>query len=114
MAPNGLNPKPVNFATFHNVIDGQLRTTTKTRHGVNPATLEANPEVPVSSPKDVDETVAAAKLASAGWARVPFSQRQEAVIAFANALLSQKEQFGEMMTKEQGKPVGQVLSGILF
>jgi acyl-CoA reductase-like NAD-dependent aldehyde dehydrogenase len=95
----------LNFETFQNVIDGKLVRTSKTRHGINSSTLEANPEVPVSTEEDVDRTVSAAKKASEIWAEVPISERQQAVVKFADTLLSHKDAFATMLTKEQGKPL---------
>src|SRR6201999_4268076 len=69
---------------FYNSINGKLTSTEKTRHGINPATGKANPEVPVSTPKDVDDAVAAAKEAFKSWSQTPWEKRQEAALAFAD------------------------------
>lgn len=55
--------RSLDFSTFYNVIDGKLSPTKETRHGINPATEEPNPEVPVSTPKDVDRAVEAGQRA---------------------------------------------------
>jgi acyl-CoA reductase-like NAD-dependent aldehyde dehydrogenase len=94
-----------NFETFHNIIDGKLVSTNKTRHGINPSTLEANPDVPIASEEDVNITVSAAIKAQLTWAETLISVRQQAVIEFADALLSHKDAFATMLTKEQGKPL---------
>ncbi|KEF62465.1 NAD-dependent aldehyde dehydrogenase [Exophiala aquamarina CBS 119918] len=96
----------LDFATFSNVIDGKLSSTSKTRHGINPATDKPNPEVPVSTPEDVDRAVAAAKKASKAWGKTSYADRRKAVLAFADALEKEKEGFAHMLTKEQGKPIG--------
>jgi acyl-CoA reductase-like NAD-dependent aldehyde dehydrogenase len=93
------------FNSFYNVLNGKLVTTELTRHSVNPSTLEANPEVPLSTSKHVDEAVGYAKAAAKLWAAFPLSHRQQAVIDFANALRAIKDEFGILLTKEQGKPV---------
>jgi len=95
----------LDFTTFQNVINGKLTNTEKTRHGINPSTLDSNPEVPISSQDDLDDAVQAARAASELWAEVPISERQESVIKFADALQSEKKAFAEMLVKEQGKPV---------
>lgn len=98
--------EPLSFDQFRNVIDGKLVDSETTRHGINPATLEALPPVPNSTPKDVDAAVAAAKKAAAGWADTPLAERQQAVSKYADALAANAEAFAKMLVLEQGKPVG--------
>ncbi|KIX10526.1 uncharacterized protein Z518_01609 [Rhinocladiella mackenziei CBS 650.93] len=104
------------FNGFYNTINGKLTTTEKTRHGINPATGKPNPEVPVSTPKDVDDAVAAAKAAFKTWSKVPYEERKRAVLAFADALEKHADNFGKMLTQEQGKPrqfaVGEAHTGV--
>ncbi|GJC83078.1 putative aldehyde dehydrogenase FUS7 [Colletotrichum liriopes] len=102
MATNGASK--LDWTNFYNVIDGKLETTSKTRHGVNPSTLEANPEVPLSTPEDVDRAVQAAKKAQEAWAETPYEERQQALAKFGEALEAHAEEFALMLTKEQGKP----------
>ncbi|KAF2141345.1 uncharacterized protein K452DRAFT_318982 [Aplosporella prunicola CBS 121167] len=98
-------PSKLDFTTFHNVINGKLVPTKKTRHGINPATLEALPEVPVSTPEDVDAAMDAGKAAFKLWRNTPWNERSKAVNAFAEALLEHKAEFAKLLTKEQGKPI---------
>jgi len=86
----------LDFRTFRNVINGRLTKTVETRHGINPSTLESNPEVPVSTREDVDEAVRYARQASQSWAEVPLAERQQAVIRFAAALKVQEKEFAAM------------------
>lgn len=97
---------PLSWTTFYNTINGKLETTQKTRHSINPATGEAGPEVPLSTPDDVERAVAAAQVAFGTWAEVPYAERRAAVIAYADAIEAEREAFSQMLTKEQGKPVG--------
>jgi acyl-CoA reductase-like NAD-dependent aldehyde dehydrogenase len=100
----------LNFRTFSNVINGKLESTTQTRHGINPATVKPNPEVPLSTIVDIDVAVAAAKVAFQGWSATPYSRRQAAIRGFADALEEEKEGFAEMLTAEQGKPVSSCMA----
>ncbi|EXJ71975.1 aldehyde dehydrogenase (NAD+) [Cladophialophora psammophila CBS 110553] len=93
------------FNGFYNTINGKLTGTEQTRHGINPATGKPNPEVPVSTPKDVDDAVAAAKEAFKSWSQTPYEKRRECVLAFADALEKYATDFGRLLTQEQGKPV---------
>ncbi|OAL27793.1 hypothetical protein AYO20_09646 [Fonsecaea nubica] len=95
----------LDFTTFSNVIDGKLTSTEKTRHGINPATSKPNPEVPVSTPEDVDKAVAAGKEAFKTWSKTPYAERQKAMLAFADAMEKEKDGFAKMLTQEQGKPL---------
>ncbi|WQF84679.1 Putative aldehyde dehydrogenase domain, aldehyde/histidinol dehydrogenase [Colletotrichum destructivum] len=101
MATNGTSK--LDWTKFYNVIDGKLETTSKTRYSVNPSTLEANPEVPVSTPEDVDRAVQAAKKAQEAWAETPYEERQKALARFGEAIEAHAEEFALMLTKEQGK-----------
>ncbi|PGH20093.1 hypothetical protein AJ80_03661 [Polytolypa hystricis UAMH7299] len=94
-----------NFDKFYNVIDGRLETTSKTRRGVNPSTLEPNPEVPVASRDDVDKAVHAAQRAFESWSQTPIEERRQALLAFAESLAEHTDDFANMLTIEQGKPL---------
>jgi acyl-CoA reductase-like NAD-dependent aldehyde dehydrogenase len=90
---------------FLNTIDGELLSTKSTRHSINPATGNPNPEVPLSTKEDVDMAMLAAKKAFKSWAGTSTFKRRAAVLAFANALESEKEGFSQFLVQEQGKPV---------
>lgn len=96
---------PLNFESFYNVIDGKLEATAQTRHGINPATLEQLPPVPVSTRNDVNKAVEAAQRAAAAWAATPIEERKQKVFQYADAVDALANEFGKMMTLEQGKPV---------
>lgn len=99
------SPKSLDWTTFYNTINGQLESTAKTRHSINPATGEPGPEVPLSTREDVDRAVAAAKVAFKTWSLVPWNERRDAILAFSKAIQDEQEGFSQMLTKEQGKPV---------
>lgn len=90
---------------FSNIIAGELCSTIVTRHGINPATLQANPEVPVSTEADVDAAVSAARRAFGRWSKTTTAERKKAVLAYADGLEKYKTQFATLLTQEQGKPV---------
>lgn len=95
----------INFSHFLNIIDGKEEPTKATRHGINPANKQQLWPAPVSTPDDVDASVNAARRAAPGWAATPWSERQNCVIKFAEALASHSESFAKLLTLEQGKPV---------
>lgn len=93
------------FNGFYNTINGKLTTTEQTRHSINPATGKPNPEVPVSTQKDVDDSVAAAKEAFKSWSKTSYADRKKALLAFADGLAKHTQDFAKLLTQEQGKPV---------
>lgn len=93
------------FGPYLNVINNKLRGTPSSRNGVNPATEENNPEVPVSRLEDVDAAVSAGKNAFKHWSQTPQPERKERLMEFCDALETLSDQFAELLTKEQGKPV---------
>lgn len=93
------------FEGFYNTIDGKMTSTKTTRHGINPATGQPNPEVPVSTEEDVHTAVTAAKKAFSRWSKTPWSERKEAILRFADALEQYTDKFAKLLTQEQGKPV---------
>ena len=93
------------FNGYYNTINGKLTSTAKTRHGINPATEKPNPEVPVSTSEDVDAAVEAAQIAFKSWTRKQYDERRADVVAFAEAVEKHAEQFAQILTQEQGKPV---------
>jgi delta 1-pyrroline-5-carboxylate dehydrogenase len=95
---------PLTWTNFSNIIDGKLETTKETRCGINPATEQSNPSVPVASKDDVDKAMSAAQKAFKPWAAEPYAARQKAVLAFADGLEAEKEAFSKFLTQEQGKP----------
>lgn len=90
---------------FVQIINGRSAPTKSTRHGVNPATLMPLAEVPVATQDDLDSAVTAAKKAFKTWSKTPYDDRRSAVLAFADAIESQRVEFRDLLITEQGKPV---------
>jgi acyl-CoA reductase-like NAD-dependent aldehyde dehydrogenase len=95
----------LDFSTFYNVIKGKLVSTEVTRHGINPATEKLNPEVPLSTPADVEAAVQAAQGSFPGWASTSIHERREALNALADAMKQEQNAFADMLRTEQGMPV---------
>ncbi|RMJ08843.1 hypothetical protein BHE90_000643 [Fusarium euwallaceae] len=108
MTTNGTKKPSLSFTdNFVQYIDGQVTPTSKTRHGINPATLEAKAEVPVATQENLDNAVDAAKRAFKKWSKVPAEERRKAVLAWADAIDAVKDEFRDLLTSEQGKPIPQ-------
>jgi acyl-CoA reductase-like NAD-dependent aldehyde dehydrogenase len=95
----------LDFVTYRNCINGVLVDTSEHRHGINPANLEALPNVPVATKEDLDDAISAAQAAFKKWSKAPYGERRGAVIAFADAIEEFREEFIRILTIEQGKPV---------
>lgn len=103
---------PLDTTIFHNVINGELTTTAETRHGINPATKQPNPEVPVSTQDDLDRAVAAARTAFKTWSRTSFDERRKAISAYADSIDANKDALAALLTQEQGKSLAQAAQEI--
>ncbi len=93
------------FENHLHTIDGELRSSPESRHGVNPATSEILPDVPVATQQDVDDSIQAARRVFGVWSKRPFEERKDAVEKFASAIEQLSDDFERMLTLEQGKPV---------
>jgi acyl-CoA reductase-like NAD-dependent aldehyde dehydrogenase len=93
------------FDTFYNIIDGSPVSTAETRHGINPATKQPNPNVPAASQQDLDNAVEAAQRAFKSWSQTTIEERRAALLAYADAYKKFTSDFAQLLTMEQGKPV---------
>lgn len=105
--------------TLSNYINGQWTQSRSERfESFNPFTGEAIASAPVSSQEEVQEAVAAAKLAFAAdaWRALKGSERSARMLALAQVLESRAQTIGEQITRENGKPIkgatGEVMSAI--
>lgn len=93
--------------TYRNVINNELSSTSTTRHSINPATSQPNPEVPVSTQQDVDLAVKSARDAFNKWSKTSFAERRAVLAAYADAIEANADAFAKTLTMEQGKPLDQ-------
>ncbi|KAL4945753.1 hypothetical protein BDV06DRAFT_8795 [Aspergillus oleicola] len=98
---------PLDTTTFHNIINGELTSSAQTRHAINPANKEPNPEVPVATQEDLDRAVTAARAAFKTWSKKSYADRRKAILAYADAIEANKDELTALLTKEQGKPLTQ-------
>ncbi|KAJ5691796.1 hypothetical protein N7462_001219 [Penicillium macrosclerotiorum] len=111
MAINEKN-SPLDFSTFHNVINNELTTTVVTRHSINPANSQPNPEVPISTQEDLDKAVQAARTAFQTWSKTSFEERRSALLAYGDAIKANADGFSKTLTMEQGKPLNQAATEV--
>jgi hypothetical protein len=71
------------YSKYSNRINGIASTTSEKHHGFYPSTLEALPDVPVSTKEDVETAVRSAREAFKKWKAVPVKERQAAVTKYS-------------------------------
>jgi acyl-CoA reductase-like NAD-dependent aldehyde dehydrogenase len=86
------------------IIDGQAVATDATFPVIDPATGEAFSECPDCTQAQLDDAMNAAQKAFRPWAADEASRRA-ALIRCAEVLAPQAERIGELLTREQGKPL---------
>jgi acyl-CoA reductase-like NAD-dependent aldehyde dehydrogenase len=72
----------------------------------NPADGSVAGRMPVASPDVLDSAVAAATEAFKGWSALPDSERQALCFKVADKLEAHAEELAQILTLEQGKPLG--------
>ncbi|KAF4982782.1 hypothetical protein FZEAL_1683 [Fusarium zealandicum] len=113
MATNGQKTPSLDLTdNFIQIIDGQSAPTKETRHGINPATLEAKSDVPVATEESLDKAVEAGRKAFKSWSKTPYEERKRAVLAWGDAVDALKKEFSQLLTSEQGKPTAQADSEV--
>lgn len=89
MAPSRIDN--ISFNTFSNIINGELRSSKTKYHGVDPTTKQPSWDVPVATPKDVDDAVAAANKAYSQWRTTTWQHRIERITQFKEAIEAYRE-----------------------
>ncbi len=91
-----------------NYINGEWRTSDRTFESLNPAnSKETVGTAPLSTAKDVDEAVAAAKHAYESWRELSWVKRAEIVDNFAQLIKRDVEEMSRLVTRECGKPLNE-------
>ena len=89
------------------VIGGEPVRSGCTSEVEDPATEEAFDEVAVCTPDLVDRAVRAAQGAFRPWASLDLAERAERLRACGRALATAAGEVAELLTREQGKPLGE-------
>ena len=94
----------IDFTSFPNVINGELRSSKTKYHGVDPTTKEPNWDCAVASDQDIDDAVAAANKAFEQWRLKTWEERTEKIARFKELFESYNEELTKLLLKETGKP----------
>jgi betaine-aldehyde dehydrogenase len=91
---------------LRNFIAGEYRSasTDSTNDIVDPSTGQVVAKAPVSSPEDVDTAYAAAEKAFETWGDTTPSERQKALLKFADAVESRADELVKLEAQNTGKP----------
>ncbi|MBB2943939.1 succinate-semialdehyde dehydrogenase/glutarate-semialdehyde dehydrogenase [Actinoplanes lutulentus] len=94
-------------------IDGSFLSDRPTVPVLNPATEEVIGQVPLATPEDLDQAIAAAVRAFATWRDTPIAERTRILLKAADLLVSRADHVARVMTIEQGKPLAEARSEVL-
>ena len=97
---------------FSLLIDGSLTTGTSRLDVINPATGAVFARGPAAGKTELDGAVAAARRAFASFKETTYAERAELVKQLAAALRAHQDELAELLTREQGKPLGQSVAEI--
>ncbi|WP_261304996.1 CoA-acylating methylmalonate-semialdehyde dehydrogenase [Paenibacillus andongensis] len=101
-----------------NLIGGQWKEATEAEsmEVPNPATGETMAFVPISTKRDIDEAVLAAKEAFKTWSKTPVPKRARILFKYQQLLVEHWDELATLITKENGKSYeeayGEVQRGI--
>ena len=97
---------------FAHLIDGELVSGEKWLDVINPATGAVFARCPEAGREELDRAVAAAKEAFAAWKGTSYEERAALLKKMAAALEQNQDGMGELLTREQGKPLAQSVAEI--
>lgn len=102
------------YAAIQNYINGQFvqASTTKTLEVISPVDSTLLSTVPMSSSKDLDKAVAAAKAAFPAWSKTPIKERVQVFFKYKFLLEKHLKELAELCTEENGKTYGESVAEI--
>jgi acyl-CoA reductase-like NAD-dependent aldehyde dehydrogenase len=89
--------------TYHLIINGAKRKTAAYADVKNPSTEAVVGQMPLGTPTDLDDAVAAAAAAFKTWSVTPEAERKAACHAIAAKIEAHSEELARLITAEQGK-----------
>jgi acyl-CoA reductase-like NAD-dependent aldehyde dehydrogenase len=92
---------------FAHLIDGQRVYSEATLDVINPATGHVFARCPAANKQQLDAAVQAARAAFIKWRAKSFAERAAAIRKMAAVLREHQETLAHLLTREQGKPLGQ-------
>src|SRR5215469_957101 len=100
--------RPTELRTdFALLIDGELSQSAASLEVINPATGAVFARCPSAGRTELDKAVAAARRAFGAWSAASFEDRAAVIKRMAAVLREHQDSLAELLTREQGKPIGQ-------
>jgi len=102
------------YAPIQNFINGSFvnASTTKTLDVISPIDGNHLSTVPMSSSKDLDDAVKAAKAAFPAWSRTPIKERVQVFFRYKTLLEKHLKELAELCSEENGKTYGESVAEI--
>ncbi len=97
---------------FALLIDGKLEQSAQHLDVINPAFGAVFARCPAAGRAELDRAVAAARRAFPAWRARSFAERAALVKALSQRLRERQNELAELLTREQGKPLGQAVAEI--
>jgi acyl-CoA reductase-like NAD-dependent aldehyde dehydrogenase len=97
---------------FSLLIDGELVGSREHLSVVNPALGTVFAHCPAAGRAELDRAVAAARRAFGAWRALGFGERAALVKTLSAELRARQHELGELLTREQGKPLAQSIAEI--
>jgi len=88
------------------IINGKIVSTSNYADVINPSTEVVVGQMPIATVADAEAAIAAAKAAFPAWAAKIPAERAAAVGAIAARIEERLEELAQLLTLEQGKPLG--------
>src|SRR5580698_4488461 len=92
---------------FHLLIGGELVGGEESLEVINPATGAMFAHCPAAGKAQLEHAIVTARRAGVTWAAKSFEDRAAAIKVMAAVLRANQDSLAELLTREQGKPVGQ-------
>ena len=102
------------YTAIQNFIGGKFvnPTTEKTMDVISPLDGTLLSKVPMSSVKDLDAAVQAAKAAFPSWSRTPIKERVQVFFRYKTLLEKHLKELAELCSEENGKTYGESVAEI--
>ena len=95
------------------LINGELVDGASQLDVVNPATGAPFARIARANSDQLEQAVAAAKVAAPAWAALGWAGRGALLAKLADAIEAQKADFAKLLTTEQGKPLNQAMGEVI-
>ncbi|MFN8306878.1 MAG: CoA-acylating methylmalonate-semialdehyde dehydrogenase [Ferruginibacter sp.] len=102
------------YAAIQNYVNGQFVTpsSNRTLDVISPVDGKLLSTVPMSSAKDLDAAVKAAKSAFQAWSRTPIKERVQVFFRYKTLLEKHLKELAELCSEENGKTYGESVAEI--